>query len=268
MATGIYVIENIVNHKFYIGQSININQRFHGHLSCLRRNCHNNLYLQRSWNKYKEENFKFYIIEECNQNDLNKKETKWCEYYKEVFGKENVYNLGHTGEVGTMSKEQRLKISNAKKEFYKNHPEALEQMSIARSGNKNAMHGVCGKRHPMYGKHHTEEVRQKLRMLRLGTKQSEETKRLKSLKESGKNNPMYGKHHTEEARQKISLHHKGKALNPEQRKKLSEVLSGSIWINNGNESKMIKPVFWEEFSKNGWKKGRIKLSRKEITNGK
>ena len=53
-------------------------------------------------------------------------------------------------------------------------------------------------KHPFYGKHHTEETKQKL---------SNSKKELFKYKE---NNPMYGKHHTEETKQKISKARKGK----------------------------------------------------------
>ena len=59
---GIYCIENILNHKKYIGQSIDINNRWYTHKSKLNTNKHHSKYLQRSWNKYGEYFFDFYII--------------------------------------------------------------------------------------------------------------------------------------------------------------------------------------------------------------
>lgn len=259
MATGIYAIENTINSKIYIGQSINVHVRFLGHKSCLERKCHANKYLQRAWNKYGKSKFKFYLIEECDRELLNSRETFWYNYYIKQKGKNNVYNLGHTGEVGTMSEEQKQKISISKKEFYKKHPEALKEMSIARIGEKNVM---FGKRGCFYGKHHTEETKEKLRQMQLGTKQSEETKKKKSISESGVNNPMYGKHHTEESKRKMSEHSKGKIITAEWRNKISQKNRNSIWINNGIKTKMIQPIYWQKYEKNGWKKGRLKLNTK------
>ena len=71
---GIYCIENKINNNKYIGQAIDIYKRWHEHISDLKCGNHYNNHLQNAWNKYKEENFIFYIIEECNQIDLNDKE--------------------------------------------------------------------------------------------------------------------------------------------------------------------------------------------------
>lgn len=48
---GIYCIENILNDRKYIGQSVDIQMRFYGHKSKLNRNIHDNQHLQFAWNK-------------------------------------------------------------------------------------------------------------------------------------------------------------------------------------------------------------------------
>ena len=67
---GIYKIENKINGKIYIGQSNNIYKRWYSHKNSLRRNVHDNDYLQNAWNKYGEENFEFSIVEIC-ENDVD-----------------------------------------------------------------------------------------------------------------------------------------------------------------------------------------------------
>ena len=68
---GIYKITNINNGKYYIGSSININRRWHEHKRNLNKNKHNNIHLQKSWNKYGEASFLFEIIELVeNEKDL------------------------------------------------------------------------------------------------------------------------------------------------------------------------------------------------------
>jgi len=69
--------------------------------------------------------------------------------------------------------------------FYgkKHTKETIEKMKLANMGKNN----------PMYGKPRTEEVKQKLRLANLGKKHTKETIEKMKLASSGKNNPMYGK---------------------------------------------------------------------------
>ena len=78
---GIYSITNLVNNKVYVGSSTNINHRFITHKSRLRNNIHCNKHLQNAWNKYGEENFKFEVIEECEEDKLTEREQYWIDFY-------------------------------------------------------------------------------------------------------------------------------------------------------------------------------------------
>lgn len=99
---GIYKIENLINHKVYIGQSISIASRLKQHKSDLKNNRHANSHLQSSWNKYGEENFIFEIIDLCTKEQLNEKEIYWIEYYG---GKNNQLNFNQKdgGKFGSLN---------------------------------------------------------------------------------------------------------------------------------------------------------------------
>jgi hypothetical protein len=64
---GIYQIQNLIDHKRIIGQSIDIYRKWYGiggYTDFLNQNKYFiNNYLQNAWNKYGQENFKFDIIE-------------------------------------------------------------------------------------------------------------------------------------------------------------------------------------------------------------
>lgn len=72
--SGIYCIENLINGKKYIGSAVDIKTRWIRHKGDLRRGNHHSLYLQRSFNKYGIELFKFEIIARCPEEYLIKLE--------------------------------------------------------------------------------------------------------------------------------------------------------------------------------------------------
>lgn len=109
MTCGIYMIQNLVNGKIYIGQSGDIEEvRWRDHKRELRNNKHENTHLQRSWNKYGEDNFEFTIICECDESQLNTME----EYYIfELMSYDDRvgYNKTYGGEGGRPTEETRKK---------------------------------------------------------------------------------------------------------------------------------------------------------------
>jgi group I intron endonuclease len=93
MSIGIYKIENLINHKVYIGQSIEIERRWQKHLGAK-----DDFVIHRALRKYGKENFSFQIIEECDLLDLNKKEEYWITYYNSLVP--NGYNMIQGGSNG------------------------------------------------------------------------------------------------------------------------------------------------------------------------
>lgn len=91
---------------------------------------------------------------------------------------------------------------------------------------------VVGNNNPMFGKTHTDEVKNKLRLLHLGKKLSEETKNKISLSIRGENNPMYGKTHTEDVKRKLSFIKRKENLSKETLQKYKD--SAKRGANNHN----------------------------------
>lgn len=75
---GIYIIKNKINNKVYIGQSINIKNRWKGHIKASKTN---DSHLYRAIRKYGLENFDFDVLEECSKEYLDEKENYYILKY-------------------------------------------------------------------------------------------------------------------------------------------------------------------------------------------
>lgn len=72
--SGIYKITKINTNEFYIGSSCNIKKRWQHHLNDFKDNRHSNSYLQRIYNKYGKNIFRFEILVSCPKQYLIKLE--------------------------------------------------------------------------------------------------------------------------------------------------------------------------------------------------
>lgn len=207
--TGIYCIENIISHKRYIGQSSNIERRWRDHVTKLANGSHDNDYLQRSWNKYGREAFSFYVVKICNIEELNREEVKYIALfnsYNKGFnltkGGEGTRGCFHSDEYKQMmsdkfkgrklSEETKAKIgkanqrpcvmTEAKKEGFKKTAEKLRGRSITAEHRQKISESLKGRipwnkgksvskeQHGFYGKHHTDEVKEKISKANKGRK--------------------------------------------------------------------------------------------------
>lgn len=138
----IYKIENLVNGKAYVGQTVrDFKTRIYEHFYKLNNNTHYNPHLQSAWNKYGEGNFLAKKIVESPIYELDKLEQEYIEYYE---AKRMSYNIESGGnESKTLSKETIKKIVeqsykpvillNTKEEF-NSIKEASEKYGVLDSG--------------------------------------------------------------------------------------------------------------------------------------
>lgn len=118
MASGIYRIVNLSNGKAYIGSAVSLERRKRDHFRELAAGTHYNQRLQRSWNKYGPEVFRFEVLEVVEDKArLTQIESTLIERhstFKSKFG----YNICRTGRsaLGVVrTPETRAKMSAAQK---------------------------------------------------------------------------------------------------------------------------------------------------------
>jgi hypothetical protein len=119
----IYIIRNLVNQKVYIGQAVShiLNHkryrpygyqgRFRSHISEAfskkKNQCH---YLNNSIRKHGVDNFEVELLENCNTENANERETFYIKHHDSVFPKG--YNLKIGGTVFEHSEESKKRVSN------------------------------------------------------------------------------------------------------------------------------------------------------------
>lgn len=208
MTSGIYAIKNKINGKIYIGSSSNIETRFKRHKRELKKGNHHNAHLQRSYEKYGDVNFEFYVLEETE--NLFEQEQNWIDN----IGIE-LYNIGSVGGGDNLSKHPNKEaiIEKRTEKFV----ETLNNMTEEERKQK------YGRSMSMFGKKHSDETKIKMSKNQkrkygeenhfYGKTHTEETKQIISnaaSKRVGDKNPFYGKKHSEETLNKISEKNKGK----------------------------------------------------------
>ena len=132
---------------------------------------------------------------------------------------------------------------------------------------------VSGELNPMYGKTHTQQVRDKIRNVNTGAKRSVETKNKMSEHRKGKKKTEIHKKRISEAHKGIRA---GVILSEEHKLKISAALKGKgisdeayskrlnkIWITNDIESKKISK---NEEIPDGWRVGRKYFKRERRIN--
>lgn len=140
MISGIYKIYNKINNRIYIGSTNCFNARKIQHLSELRRNKHENQYLQNDWNKCGEENFIFEIVELVPTSDLHTtkllaREQHYLDMYYDK--KKNCYNINPIANLppswkgNKMSDSAKQKIRDSKLGS-KNHRFGIKTSAMTR----------------------------------------------------------------------------------------------------------------------------------------
>lgn len=174
MINYIYILQNKINLKVYVGKTHDPEGRYKAHLYTANGNTIYNKYLiHKAINKYGKDNFSFQIIEEYeNEQESLDAECFWIEFFQSDvnrFGNEYGYNLtaGGDGISGLKhSQEAKDKVSKANTGRIFSQ-KTREQMRKSHTGKPSSM---------------------------LGHQQTDNQKRLQSQMVSGEKNYFYDKH--------------------------------------------------------------------------
>src|SRR2546428_643607 len=135
-APGIYAIVNRVNQHFYVGSATSLLKRYQHHLRDLGTHIHKNSHLQRAYDLYGSDSFRFEILElvEHVEHLLTREQ-----YYIDTLNPE--YNIARTAgsNLGmTYTPETKAKMREARKA----HPSMPEQMAKL-NADRTGKHQLC-----------------------------------------------------------------------------------------------------------------------------
>jgi group I intron endonuclease len=203
----IYLVENARNGKAYIGQTKNVEKRFHQHLTHFYRV--KKSALTSAVKKYGSENFQCFYLEQCfSAEELDNREMFWIETLRTL--SPEGYNLtkGGRGIVPSPVVVKKRGKANKGRKFSDEHKRKIGETSKGRQ--------------TWLGKKHTEESKNKMRKAHTGRKLSEVAK--EKLREYYKihPNPNLGKIMSLEQKHKISESKKGSKWSKKTRKKMME----------------------------------------------
>lgn len=250
----IYLTTNKVNNKKYIGQhrAKEFDTRYIG----------SGILLIKAIQLYGAENFETKILKECvDENDLNESEKYFISYYS-ADTSEEYYNIAKGGDGHTCSPWNKgltglsvtgKQLDNLRKGWHL--PASDIQRKMLSKLRKGCI--VTEKTRSLISKQSSDRVGiNKDGKNKLVKKQDLETYLSNGWKKGYDIN-------TDErvAKFKQNFQNRDTAKEKERRKKLSESISGRVWINNGIISKQIKLSDLDDYTNNGFVRGRLQSRR-------
>ncbi len=166
--SGIYCIEDLITHRKYIGQSTNMYSRQRKHICELNNGEHYNEYLQNVWTKYGAEKFDFSVLEYCDSDLLDERECYYIDKYN-TLDRSMGYNLASGGQMNkNMTTDYvREKVRKGVKNSYNESLRLRRSEQLKTQWSDPETRAKLSKG-GMHGRHHTDEVKQRLSALHKG----------------------------------------------------------------------------------------------------
>lgn len=145
---GIYLLRNTVDGKCYVGQSVNIANRWREHLKSMRRGTKTKLY--DAMRKHGADAFEIVVLCECAADQLDEREAHWMAEHN---SRESGYNISPAGQYGRVMDIAAREAIASKLRGRKMPPEQVEKIRASSTGRA-----------------HSPETRAKIAASRLGRK--------------------------------------------------------------------------------------------------
>ena len=232
---GIYRIKNLKNKKCYYGSSKNIEKRWRTHLNNLKNGKHHNVHLQRSWDKYGEDNFVFELVEECGETILLELEQKYLDLNPE-------FNIG----VKSSGGDNLTKNPNKEDIVRKMTQSVRKRYELMSEDERKEKHSQPMDKNPNW------KGGTSFKYCECGLKISPNNNSCINCRDkSGEKNTFFGKQHTEETKKRLSEKRKG-TYNGEQN--IPIIIDNVEYRSAGEASKILDipmvTIRWRVKSKN------------------
>lgn len=198
--SGIYQIVNVVDGNIYVGSSKNVEGRVKQHSYLLEKNCHDNIHLQRAYNKYGEDSFEWDILIMCDVEMLMVHEQEFIDTLHPSYNICTIVDRPSDICLQKVSESNRMRVWS---EYSRNKLSASNKGRIPSAKNRKALSAANIGNKYFKGHEHTEEWKKKMSIA------------LKDRKFSA------------EWRKKLSMSHIGHKHSDEHKRKISESLIGN-----------------------------------------
>jgi group I intron endonuclease len=227
--SGIYMLTNKLTNDIYIGQSIDLSNRFKKYFSLSYLKTRDSLIISRALIKYGYLNFSVTILEYCKITDLLSREQY---YFDKLNPKYNILKVAGSSLNHRHSEETKAKISKSLKGIYVKEKSALFSRVASEETKKLMSLKKVGENNPLFGKTHNKFIIELMKQKALGRNHSEETK----LKMSAmKGNPI----HIYEKCSSEGFKHIGSFVSARRAGKFLDI-SGSTIIRYKNSGEIFK----------------------------
>lgn len=171
--SGIYMWTNKLTNDIYIGQSINISNRFKNYFNFSYLKSKDSLIIVRALTKYGYANFSVTILEYCDISDLLTREQY---YFDKLNPKYNILKIAGSSLNHKLSEETKAKISKSLKGIYVKEKSALFGRTATEETKKLMSLKKTKENNPLFGKTHNKSTIELMKQKALGRIHTEETK--------------------------------------------------------------------------------------------